>query len=62
MAQNSCNESSLFARLLQMNENPAGYKQVIARAARDVEGRTFWYFTADDAEFLGNVYNRKLDG
>lgn len=62
MAQANLNEGALFASLLDSSGNSAAYKQAIAKAARDVEERTFWYFTADDAEFLGNVYNRKIDG
>ncbi len=38
------------------------YKEELRKVTRGIEERTFWYFTEDDAEFLGNIYNRQIDG
>jgi hypothetical protein len=62
MTQSPSGEQLTLALLLQSNQNSQIYKAVIAQTAKAIEERTFWYFTSDDAEFLGNVYNRKIDG
>jgi len=34
--------------MLKDNNNPEGYKELLASVARGIEERTFWYFTCDE--------------
>ncbi len=29
--------------------------------AKDIEQRTFWYFTSGDADYLGKIYDKQLN-
>jgi hypothetical protein len=50
----------LFQILLQ-NPNPILYKELIGKSMKAIEQRTYWYFTEGDAQFLNNIYEKKID-
>ena len=54
-------DAKILQQLLNHNTNPAGYKQVLDKVAKDIEQRTFWYFTSDDADYLGKIYDKQLN-
>lgn len=61
MQRSSSGDAKILYQMLTQNANPAGYKEVVGKVAKDIEQRTFWYFTSDDADFLGKIYDKQLN-
>ena len=47
MQHSNSSTAAIFQEILSFNTNPPGYKDVLSSITKDIEERTYWYYTAD---------------
>ena len=47
MQHSNSSTAAIFQEILGFNTNPPGYKDVLSSITKDIEERTYWYYTAD---------------